>query len=124
MLAVLRGGHGTVARVWCLAAEAAALRACAAASATTTHTVLLRACAWPWPPPAFTPTPARRPYTRLVPKVSNIGAQGTLRLGLSRFAPRLPGFGALLVSFARNPQVGWVCVCVCMCVHVCAAESA
>lgn len=46
------------------------------------------------------------PYTRLVPKVSNLSARGTLRLGLTRLVPQLPGFGALLVSLAREPQVG------------------
>lgn len=47
----------------------------------------------------------RRPYTRLVTKVSNLSAQGTLRLGLTRLVPQLPGFGAMLISFARVPQV-------------------
>lgn len=55
-----------------------------------------------------------RPYTRLVPKVSNLTAQGTLRLGLTRLVPQLPGFGALLISFARMPQV-----CDTLCVTVC-----
>lgn len=50
--------------------------------------------------------PAASPYTRLVPKVGNLNSQGTLRLGLTRLVPELPGAGALLVSFARNPQVG------------------
>uniref|UniRef100_A0A383VQB5 C2 domain-containing protein n=1 Tax=Tetradesmus obliquus TaxID=3088 RepID=A0A383VQB5_TETOB len=45
------------------------------------------------------------PYTRLVPKVSNLSARGTLRLGLTRLVPQLPGFGALLVSLAREPQI-------------------
>jgi hypothetical protein len=40
-----------------------------------------------------------------VPKVSNLSARGTLRLGLTRLVPQLPGFGALLVSLAREPQV-------------------
>jgi len=40
-----------------------------------------------------------------VPKVSNLTAQGTLRLGLTRLVPQLPGFGAVLVSCADTPQV-------------------
>jgi hypothetical protein len=58
-------------------------------------------------PPLSTPPPPR-PYTRLVPKVSNLSAQGTLRLGLTRLVPELPGFGALLISFARVPQVSYL----------------
>jgi Ca2+-dependent lipid-binding protein len=45
------------------------------------------------------------PYTRMVPKVSHLTARGTMRLGLTRLVPQLPGFGALMVSMARTPQV-------------------
>jgi len=45
------------------------------------------------------------PYGRLVPKVSNLSSRGTLRIGLARLMPQLPGFGALLISMAPDPQV-------------------
>lgn len=45
------------------------------------------------------------PYTRLVPRVSNLSVRGTLRLALAPLLPRVPGFGALLVSLAAPPQV-------------------
>lgn len=54
--------------------------------------------------PLLLPLPAR-PYTRMVPKVSHLTARGTMRLGLTRLVPQLPGFGALMVSMARTPQV-------------------
>lgn len=40
-----------------------------------------------------------------MPRVSNLTVRGTLRLALAPLAPCVPGFGALLVSLARAPQV-------------------
>ncbi|KAI8472356.1 MAG: hypothetical protein J3K34DRAFT_414516 [Monoraphidium minutum] len=48
------------------------------------------------------------PYTRLVPRVSNLTVRGTLRLALAPLVPVLPGFGAMLVSLVRTPQVKFV----------------
>eukprot|EP00879_Flechtneria_rotunda_P008728 GHRR01009142.1.p1 GENE.GHRR01009142.1~~GHRR01009142.1.p1 ORF type:complete len:896 (+),score=341.24 GHRR01009142.1:1003-3690(+) len=45
------------------------------------------------------------PYTRLVPKLSHLSARGTLRLGITRLVPEIPGFGAVMFSLARSPQV-------------------
>lgn len=60
--------------------------------------------AHPLPPQPLTPPP-RSPYTRLVPRVNNLSVRGTLRLALAPLVPSLPGFGALMVSMARTPQV-------------------
>ena len=49
--------------------------------------------------------PARSPYTRLVPRVSNLTVRGTLHIALAPLVPALPGFGALMVSLVRTPQV-------------------
>jgi hypothetical protein len=45
------------------------------------------------------------PYTRLVPRVTDLAVRGTARVALSPLLPVLPGFGALMFSLARPPQV-------------------